>query len=495
MINDKTPTAMTVSTMLRPRRPFAPLRRKWALLGLLSLTLCTPLPSSAQPAFPHGKVAAKVAFHVSPDYARVAYQEAGTTTWHDIGPVDGKPPVEYAPPGSSKTKSINFRFSVPQWGGKSYPDWSTVKRDDFPDFLRTVDTSQLKNGVPPDGSTLQLPLPMTVRLQAYTFLYPTQSAGLLLLLAAAAVVASRWRSILARLVPPPVPAVDPYQIGDYSLSAKIGEGGMGEVWAASSVGELKCALKFIKKELLDDPDMVRRLEREIKICLPLNHPNLLKLHGYGSTVDGRMYTVSELLEGQTLKKLIASGDFDPPQLAAKVLEQIGDALLYLHERSLIHRDIKPDNIFVCSDGSLKLMDMGLLHGAGRTVITQTGNLVGTPAYMAPEQSDDKATCSATDQYALGIILYEILAGQRPFIQPEIAMLIYQHKFVAPLPPSEHNVRISSDMEEPILRMLEKKPEDRFPSLKEAQEALERMSFTTWNDTSEDTQQARLKKLS
>lgn len=431
---------------------------------------------------------------MAPDYALVEYQEAGTIHWHDVGPVDAKRPVEFTPPAPGTDKSINFRFRVPQWGGKSYPDWSTAKTEDFPGFARTVDTRQLKNGIPSDNSTLQLPLPLTVKVQAYSFLYPMKSGLLLLALAGLAVVASRWRSILARLTPPPEVAADPYKVGDYQLSSKIGEGGMGEVWAASSVSQLKCALKFIKKELLDDPDMVRRLEREIKICLPLEHPHLLKLYGYGTTVDGRMYTVSELLEGQTLKKLIASGDFDAPQLAAKVLEQIGDALLYLHERKLIHRDIKPDNIFVCHDGSLKLMDMGLLHGAGRTVITQTGNLVGTPAYMAPEQSDDKATCSATDQYALGIILYEILAGQRPFIQPEIAMLIYQHKFVAPLPPSEHNVRITSDMEEPILRMLEKKPQDRFPSLKEAQEALERLSFSTWNDTSEDTQQGRLKKL-
>ena len=434
-------------------------------------------------------------FVLSPPNARVYLKTQGSESALPLE--HGKALVTFPSEYVRENKEIEFRFSVPQWFGREYPDWKNLtgaERETFRAFGVTAnyDTLRKSKKIPTQESSFRLPLPVLVAFQAYTLAYPGIALVGVVMLLGLAVGATRWRQILLKLVPKPE-VVDPNRVGDYILKKKIGEGGMGEVWAATSVSSLNCAIKFIRKELAEDEEYKRRLEREIKACIPLRHRNLLRLHGYGVASDGRLYTVSELLVGQTLKEVIASGDFDPPQLAIKVVEQIGDALFYLHQRGLIHRDIKPDNIFVCEDGSLKLMDMGLIQGESLTVLTQTGAMMGTPAYMPPEQMGTKETCAASDQYSLGVVLYEILAGQRPFIQPDALLLAYQHTYVAAAPPSQHNGRISPEVDAAILQMLAKKPLERFRNLKAVQAALEPLGFVTWNDNVEETRAASIKK--
>lgn len=428
-----------------------------------------------------------VTFNVDPANAAVYKTPLnGEPIW--LGPAGEEVTVEVTEQ-EAKGDRIKIFFSVPQWFGKSFDATSEANVL----HLSLADLRKKKK-VPTDGGRIELILPRSVAFQAWTLAHPVLSflgalvsLGLLALLIRGPALIAWAKKLLADVRAAAVPA-ERSLAGDYNLIDKIGEGGMGEVWAASSINEMRCALKFIRKEFAEDADFKKRLEREIKMCLPLDHPHLLKLHGYGVASDGRMYTVSELLEGQTLKQLIASGDFDPPQLAGKVVEEVGDALDYLHAQKLVHRDIKPDNIFVCNDGTLKLMDMGLLRGVdARTKVTQTGQMLGTPAYMPPEQMGTTGFTGAADQYSLGIILYEILAGQRPFTQPDPLLIAYQHAYVAPEPPSSHQPRITPEMEAAVLKMVEKKPEDRFASIKEVQSALEGLGFTTWRDGGEDTQ--------
>lgn len=448
-----------------------------------------------------------IKFRVSPPNAKV-YQVGLDGRVDALGTQGGELNVELSAI-QTDDRSVFFLFSVPQWFGGEYPDWknqtdlSKLKQR----YQREIKAGDLKGTLPTDGQPpITLELPAKVAFQAWTLVY----RGWILFLFAlggllfAAVI---FRHKLLALLPgsAAVP-VEKNEVDGYDLRKKIGEGGMGEVWAATSVSNLNCALKFIRKELAQDEEFKARFEREIKACLPLDHPHLLKLYGYGVATDGRLYTVSELLIGQTLKAVIKSKDYDPPQLAAQVIEQIGDALYYLHEKKLIHRDVKPDNIFVCEDGSMKLMDMGLIEGEALTVVTQTGHMLGTPAYMPPEQMGssggkgrkisqaERMTSPASDQYALGIITYEILAGERPFDAPTAAILVYQQAHVAPPPPTDFEPRITPDVEKSILRMISKKPEERFPSLKDVQSALEPLSFMSWKDTGEETHAASIKKV-
>lgn len=434
-------------------------------------------------------------FVLSPPNARVYLKTQGSESALSLE--SGKALVTFPSEYVEANKEIEFRFSVPVWFGREFPDWKSLsgeERETFRAFGITANYQDLRRSkkIPTKESSFRLPLPLTVAFQAYTLAYPGIALTGLVMMLGLAVGATRWRQILLKLVPKPE-VVDPNRVGDYILKEKIGEGGMGEVWAASSVSSLNCAIKFIRKDLAADTEYKLRLEREIKACIPLRHRNLLRLHGYGVASDGRLYTVTELLVGKTLKEVIASGDFDPPQLAIKVVEQVGDALFYLHQRGLIHRDIKPDNIFVCDDGSLKLMDMGLIQGESLTVLTQTGAMMGTPAYMPPEQMGTKETCAASDQYSLGVVVYEILAGQRPFIQPDALLLAYQHTYVAPVPPSQHNERITPEVDAVVLKMLAKKPPERFRNLKAVQSALEPLGFMTWNDNVEETRATSIKK--
>lgn len=421
-----------------------------------------------------------VSFNVKPSNAKV-YQVSLQGERHWLGTSNSLLQVEVAR-AAAQADQASFLFAVPQWFGKEYPNWGQAEGSkdevDLSRFTLFVGHQQLlKKQIPVDGTSFQLPLPASVALQAWTLAHPYLTLSLLLMPLLVALAVWRGRRWLAQTV---APAGTPALVTEYQLQQKIGEGGMGEVWSARSSDGATFAIKFIKKELAEDPDMTRRLEREIKVCLPLQHRHLLRLYQCGVASDGRVYTVSELLQGETLKRRIASGNFDPPQLAAQLLEQIGDALDYLHQRKLVHRDIKPDNIFVCDNGDMKLMDMGLLRDVeARTKLTHTGQILGTPAYMPPEQMGTAGFAPTADQYAMGIILYEILAGQRPFTQPDPVLMAYQHMHVAPQPPSEHQPRITPEVEAAILTMIKKKPEERFSSMKQVQAALEQLAFTTW----------------
>jgi eukaryotic-like serine/threonine-protein kinase len=215
------------------------------------------------------------------------------------------------------------------------------------------------------------------------------------------------------------------KLGPYVIQELLGTGGMGEVYRASDsrLGR-EVAVKVLLASLSPDEEHLQRFAQEAHAVAALNHPNILAIFDTGSH-DGSPYLVSELLEGETLRKKLAAGPI-PPRKAVDYASQIANGLAAAHERGVIHRDLKPENIFVTRDGRAKILDFGLAKlrlreapaGEAGTQPTQSVTrpdaVVGTPAYMSPEQVRGGAIDARTDIFSLGVVLSEMLSGQSPF---------------------------------------------------------------------------------
>ncbi len=210
------------------------------------------------------------------------------------------------------------------------------------------------------------------------------------------------------------------RLGPYEIVAPLGAGGMGEVYRArdTRLGR-EVAIKVLPAQLLDSAEALARFEREARAVAALNHPHILALHDVGR--EGPLaYAVTELLEGQTFRELIAGGPM-PPRRALEVLSQVARGLGAAHERGIVHRDIKPENLFLTRDGRAKILDFGVatVADAGATTrfsghMTEPGMVIGTPAYMAPEQLAAQPATPRSDIFAFGIVAYELLTGAHPF---------------------------------------------------------------------------------
>jgi serine/threonine-protein kinase len=216
------------------------------------------------------------------------------------------------------------------------------------------------------------------------------------------------------------------RLGPYEIVAPLGAGGMGEVWRArdTRLGR-DVAIKVLPVEFADDPERLRRFEREAKATAALSHPNILEVHDVG-TFEGVPYLVEELLEGESLKERIGRGAL-PASEAIGVAVQIARGLAAAHEKGIVHRDLKPANVFLTKHGAVKILDFGLAKlvesvaaGGADTLThaptgaTEFGRVLGTVAYMAPEQARGMAVDQRADVFSFGVVLYEMLAGQRPF---------------------------------------------------------------------------------
>ena len=220
------------------------------------------------------------------------------------------------------------------------------------------------------------------------------------------------------------------RIGAYEVGALIGAGGMGEVYRATDINLTRqVAIKVLPDTFANDPERLARFEREAKTLASLNHPNIAQIYGLEKS-DGIRALVMELVEGPTLADRIAQGPI-PVDEALPVAKQIAEALEAAHEQGIIHRDLKPANIKVRPDGIVKVLDFGLakalepISAAGvdatasptitsPAMMTGVGVLLGTAAYMSPEQARGKAVDKRTDIWAFGCVLYEMLTGQRAF---------------------------------------------------------------------------------
>jgi serine/threonine-protein kinase len=252
--------------------------------------------------------------------------------------------------------------------------------------------------------------------------------------------------------------------GRYHIEAPLGEGGMAVVYRArNALVDRPVAIKIMHPRVSRDPSLRERFRREAKNAAALAHPNIIEIHDYGETEDGTPYLVMELLEGATLDKMIAQGPMPVAQVCTLGLD-IARGLARAHDFQVIHRDLKPENVFVHRVSSqrlgAKILDFGIARSMYDTRLTSAGQIFGTPQYMAPEQVTSIDAGPAADLYALGVMLFEMLTGRLPFSASEITGFLLHHLQTPPPRPSELVPNVPRRLDELILRLLAKKPEDR-----------------------------------
>lgn len=256
--------------------------------------------------------------------------------------------------------------------------------------------------------------------------------------------------------------------GKYQLDAELGVGGMGAVYRAKRllIGDT-VAIKIILPEYVSDQKSVQRFRREAQATALLKHPNAVAIHDFGTTSEGLVYLVMELVEGHSLRQIIKEQGRLSPQAASVVINQVCAALDEAHRRNIIHRDLKPDNIIVTTTTGgvlVKVLDFGLAKlldpETTASNLTQPGTVMGTPLYMSPEQFLGEALDSRSDIYSLGVVLYEMLTGAVPFSSPTPTAVVVQHVNQAPPPLREKDASIPPAVEAVVLRALEKRREAR-----------------------------------
>ncbi len=291
-------------------------------------------------------------------------------------------------------------------------------------------------------------------------------------LAAIVTAVAFWRLRRPRELSLDQPPIEKSFVGRYEILEKIGEGGYAEVFRVRRTGDPHgpgLAMKLQQDKEKIDPATQERFLREIQISLSLSHPNLAKVHDWGENEQGRLFMVSELLEGETLRQRMRR---QPPISQREVVEltqALASALAYLHEQNMVHRDIKPDNVFLTSEGQIKLMDLGIIKSLDAAAMTRPGVVVGTPLYVSPEQIQGESS-PATDQYALGVTVFELLTDNRPFRGTSMEV-IEQHLYREPPKLGKFRRGCPSTLEEVVAKMLAKEPAERFPDIAGAVEAL------------------------
>jgi serine/threonine-protein kinase len=200
----------------------------------------------------------------------------------------------------------------------------------------------------------------------------------------------------------------------YRLIKKIAVGGMGEVWQAQDETILRqVAIKILKQQYMGDPDFVDRFRTEAKHAAMINHDGIANVYDYGED-EGSAYLIMELVPGEALSSILEREKTLPEQQVISIITQTALALDAAHREGLVHRDVKPGNLLITPDGQVKITDFGIARVANQVSLTQTGQVMGTVQYLAPEQATGKAATAAGDIYSLGIVAYESLAGRRPF---------------------------------------------------------------------------------
>jgi eukaryotic-like serine/threonine-protein kinase len=276
------------------------------------------------------------------------------------------------------------------------------------------------------------------------------------------------------------------RLGSYEIRGPVGAGGMGEVYRAWDERlRREVAIKVLPESAATDPDRLRRFDQEARAAGALNHPNVLAVYDVGSH-DSLPYIVSELLEGQTLRRLIQAGGLTPRK-AVEYSIQIARGLAAAHQRGIVHRDLKPENVFLTRDGHVKILDFGLAKlrdEAGRdpehetaTQQTRPGVVMGTIPYMSPEQVRGLPADTRSDIFALGSVLYEMLARRRAFLgetASEVETAILREE-----PPelSTLDARIPASLDRIVRRCLEKRAEDRFETIRDLAFALETVGMS------------------
>ncbi len=262
--------------------------------------------------------------------------------------------------------------------------------------------------------------------------------------------------------------------GRYRVEARIGSGGMAEVYrGVDTVLDRTVAIKILLPQFARDSNFVERFRREAQAAARLNHPNIVGIYDSGS--DGEtQFIVMEFIEGRTLADFLSAGGHFSPVNTAEVTEKICEALAYAHVGGVIHRDIKPANIMVTRKGVVKVMDFGIARiVAGPETAPQTSAVLGTAAYISPEQAQGQPVDGRSDIYSLGAVLYETLTGRPPFTGDSSVAIAYKQVNENPIPPSRVNADVPPALDAVVMRSLAKNPANRYQTADEFRADLER----------------------
>jgi serine/threonine-protein kinase len=264
--------------------------------------------------------------------------------------------------------------------------------------------------------------------------------------------------------------------GRYRLVRPIARGGMAEVWEAhDEILDRAVAVKVLHRHLATDAVFGERFRREAVAAARLSHPHVVAVFDTGVD-EGLAYIVMELVRGATLRQLLADRGALRPARAVQVAGQVAEALEYAHAQGTIHRDVKPGNVLVTDEGRVKVTDFGIAKAASTSVdveadLTQTGAIVGTARYLAPEQVDGGPQDRRTDVYSLGVVLYEMLCGRPPYTADTELAVAMQHVHATPVAPRQVRAGIPRALEAVVLKAMAKAPEDRFDSARDMRIAL------------------------
>ena len=256
----------------------------------------------------------------------------------------------------------------------------------------------------------------------------------------------------------------------YQILRRLGEGGMGEVYAAEDTRlSRQVALKVLRPEMAADPERLRRFQREARAVAALSHPNIVTLYSV-EEADGVQFLTMELVEGKTLAEVIPEGGL-PLGALLELAVPLVEAVAFAHERGIVHRDLKPANVMLAADGRLKVLDFGLAKLRPESSVDETTRLltvsltgqavVGTAAYMSPEQAEGRPVDHRSDIFSLGVILYELACGTRPFGGDTAVSVISAILKDTPRPVSAMNRAVPPALERVITRALAKDPAERY----------------------------------
>ena len=273
------------------------------------------------------------------------------------------------------------------------------------------------------------------------------------------------------------------EFNGYVVERKLGAGGLGTVWLARHhMLDTLFAVKVLDPDVAEEqPDYVKRFVREAKLATKIRHPNLVAVHDAGyDAAKGVYFLVMDYVKGDTLRDVIAFGGAQPEKEAVRIILQVADVLAAAQCFGMVHRDLKPENIMLTKEGVVKLLDLGVAKVSGGldSLKTQTNAVFGTPAYISPEQAIDSSTVDArADVYSLGVILFELLTGRRPYTGDDPMETLKQLLDSSPLPDVRTvNGKVSQKVAETVARMCAKRLEDRIASPKDLLETFARIGY-------------------
>src|SRR5712692_5728468 len=274
---------------------------------------------------------------------------------------------------------------------------------------------------------------------------------------------------------PDVPMTTIAKAGRYEIVGELGRGAMGVVYKAiDPVIGRTVAVKTIKLSAegtgLSRPELLARFQTEARAAGVLTHPNIVVVFDAGEE-DGLYYITMELVEGRSLQALLDDGHSFPLPRVLRIMEQACSALQFAHERNVVHRDIKPANLMLTADDTVKVTDFGTAKILQFGTVQQTAHVMGTPSYMSPEQVKGRAVDGRSDIFSLGVMLYEMVTGEKPFPGQNITTVIYKIVNEEPVPPRQINPSIHAGISAVVMRALEKDPDQRYQSCREMLEDL------------------------